>query len=225
MSFPSDAAVEAALRALGADRPAFWAPVIAAACRKHGIDTPQRVGAFLGNVMHETGGLRSIVESLNYARDALVRVFGATRGGEAMRRKLGRPPGSRVPLTEAQQAELANCVYGGDWGRRNLGNVQPNDGWFFRGKGLIQLTGRANHTRFAKMIGVDVVKLQELLETPEGAADSAAAFWAKANVNACVDCGDVEGARRLVNGGVLGLEEVRKHAAHASRVLLQTAVA
>jgi putative chitinase len=223
MTFPSDAAVEAALRALSAADPAGWAPVIAAACRKHGIDTPQRVAAFLANVFHETGGLRSIVENLNYANSALVGVFGATRGGEAARRGLGRPAGSKVALTEAQQQALANCVYGGAWGLKNLGNTQENDGWFFRGQGLIQITGRANHTRFAKLIGVDVVQLQKLLATRDGAADSAAAFWAKAGVNACVDCGDIAGARRLVNGGVLGLDEVREHFAKANSVLLKVA--
>lgn len=208
MAFPSDEAVKAALNVLPAADPAGWAPVIAAACRKHGIDTPKRVAAFLGNIVHESGGMRSLVENLNYPRDRLIAVFGASRGMTAKMQGLGRPDGSKVPLTEAQQQALANCVYGGAWGAKNLGNTHDNDGWYFRGKGLIQLTGRANHTRFARVLGIDVVQLQDLLVTREGAADAAAHFWIKAGCNGCADCGDDAGARRLVNGGSVGLEEV-----------------
>lgn len=207
MQYPSDTDVLAALRVVGARDAEGWAPHIGAACRAHGIDTPKRLALFLAQCSHETGGFKTLVESLNYSVQGLRATFGEHRisGGDCAR--LGRRPGERrVP--EARQREIANLIYGGEWGRKNLGNTQPNDGYFFRGKGLIQLTGRANHTKFAKAIGVDVVSLQAMLETKQGAAESAARFWAAKGVNAFADRGDVAGARRLVNGGELGLDEV-----------------
>jgi putative chitinase len=203
--FPQPEAVAGALRALGARDAAEWAPVLSAACLRHGITDAADVACFLANCSHETGRFRTLVESLNYAADRLCVVFGAHRITPAQAARYGRT--SRQP---ADERAIANIVYGGDWGRRNLGNTQPEDGFYFRGKGLIQLTGRANHTRFARAIGVDVVRLQALLETKQGAADAAAHFWAAQGCGACARCGDVAGARRIVNGGSLGLREVEE---------------
>lgn len=223
--FPSTKMVEAALRAMGVANVTLWGAVLAAACQKHGINTPARVAAFLANVGHESGGFSALVENLNYANDRLVAVFGGSRGGAAAAMKLGRPAGSSVPLTQAQQRLLACSVYGGPWGLKNLGNrLGTTDGWDRRGMGLIQLTGYANHLRFAKAIGVDVEALPALLTQPEGAADSAAAFWTQAGCNEAVDRADLTGARRLVNGGILGLEEVLRYTAKAKAALTATVV-
>jgi putative chitinase len=214
--FPTEAGVRAALDALKAASSATWATPLAAACQRHGINTPKRVAAFLANVCHETGGLRSTTENLNYTPDRLMALFGRSgRITASQAQQYGR-----TASHPANQEAIANTIYGGAWGLRNLGNTQPQDGWFFRGKGLIQLTGRANHTKFAKSIGVDVVKLQDLLATPEGAAESAAMFWAARNCNACADCGDHAGHRKLVNGGNLGLQEVVHGAGVALAALL-----
>lgn len=218
-AFPSVANIEAALKAIAANDPAGWAPVIATACAKYEINTPQRVANFLAQCSHESGGFKSLAENLNYSVDAILKIFGRHRISEADARRIGRKPGEKA-LPEERQQELANLIYGGEWGKKNLGNTQPNDGWFFRGSGLLQLTGRGNYTRFAQKIGVSVADLPNLLRTKEGAVDSAAAFWKQANVNGCVDCGDITGARRLVNGGALGLEEVKALTAKALKALV-----
>jgi putative chitinase len=102
---------------------------------------------FLGQVNHETGGFTSGRESLNYTVNALLTSFGRHRISESDARKFGR--GSETP---ANQKAIANAIYGGEWGRKNLGNTEPNDGFLFRGNGSIQLTGRANHQAFTNFI-------------------------------------------------------------------------
>lgn len=210
-TYPPDGAVQAALEAVGAVQPAEWAPIIGRACRAHEINSPLRVAHFIANACHETGKLKRLVESFDYTPARLKALFAPRRITMAQADALGRKPSERVVPLERQQ-RIANIIYGGEWGRRNLGNTQPNDGWYFRGKGLIQLTGRANHTRFAKAIETDVVRLQEMLETREGAAMSAASFWLKTGCNVPADAGACGVVRKLVNGGTLGLAEVLAYA-------------
>lgn len=221
--FPSAAVMERLLHALPASEPALWAAPLAAACREHGINTAQRVACFVANLIHESGGFRSLVENLNYGNDRLSAVFGPVRGIAAAAKGLGRPAGSKVPLTKEQQLKIADVVYGGLWGQKNLGNRPgTTDARDFIGRGLVQLTGRSNYERFAQAIGVPVETLPAMLETREGAANSAAAFWGSRACNACADCGDHAGARKLVNGGSLGLEEVEHLTDLALKALAQS---
>lgn len=203
---PKPAAIEptvAVLRALDWDKPDVWSAALTRACALRGIHTRLRLAAFLANVGHETNGGRRLVESLDYAPDRLRAVFGlrATPEAQACCRQDGRP---------ADQRALANILYGGEWGRRNLGNTMPDDGWRFRGRGLMQLTGRANYERFARMIGATLDDaFLRTLETPIGAAESAAHFWAAAGCNDAADKGDIARVRRIVNGGSVGLDDVQ----------------
>ena len=204
--------LSAVLRAVGVNPPdlAVWAGALAPAMERYEITTDDRRAMFLANVLHETGGLRSFVEGFNYAPARLMALFGkSNRISLADANRLGRRPGER-DISELRQAEIANLIYGGSWGRKNLGNHLPNDGWYFRGRGLIQLTGRSNHTRLARTIGTDVVKLQAMLDTPKGSAESACQFWHAAGCNDAADAGDLDEARRLVNGGFIGLDEVER---------------
>lgn len=92
----------------------------------------------------ETGGkMQPVTESLNYSVGRLRQVFGTHRITAEEARKYGRS-GSK----KADQRAIANTVYGGRWGRDNLGNVQPGDGWLYRGRGFAQITGRANYRKF-----------------------------------------------------------------------------
>jgi putative chitinase len=92
-------------------------------------------------VYHEVGGkMQPIRESMNYSVNGLLKTFGRHRISTADGRKYGRS-GSR----KADQVTIANIVYGGEWGRKNLGNTQPGDGWKYRGGGLPQDTGRRNY--------------------------------------------------------------------------------
>lgn len=203
---PSDAVVEptvALLRALDWASPDIWSAALTKACATHGIHTRDRLAAFLANVGHETNGGRRLVESLDYTPDRLRAVFGsrATPDAIAACRGVGKA---------ADQRAIANIVYGGEWGMKNLGNMLPDDGWTYRGRGLMQLTGRANYTRFATVhgAGLDAAFLRSL-ETPMGAAVSAAQFWASTGCNDHADRGDITRCRKIVNGGAIGLDEVK----------------
>ena len=92
----------------------------------------------------ETGGkMQPVRENLNYSVDGLLKTFGRHRISESDARKFGRSGGR-----PANQEAIANIIYGGEWGRQNLGNTHPGDGWKYRGGGLPQVTGRANFRKF-----------------------------------------------------------------------------
>jgi putative chitinase len=207
------------LARMGGDNAKVWAPLLRDVCAANGIDNDLRQSLFIATILTETSGLRHLVESFNYAATALPKVFGAMRISPFQARSLGRPAGSIVPVSQEKQQMIANIVYGGAWGLRNLGNTQPNDGWFFRGAGLIQLTGRANHTRFALMLGVPLVDLPALLSTPKGAADSAATFWRLRGCNQVADKNAIKTIRAMVNGGSNGLDDFTLNAAKVLSVL------
>jgi putative chitinase len=180
-----------------------WAAALAKPMQTHAIRGDRRVAAFLANIAHETGGGARLVESFDYTPERLAAVFGsrATPHALALCRRPGRP---------ALQADLADVLYGGEWGKRNLGNTEPGDGWRFRGRGAIQATGRANYMRLATMLGRSLEDLTAAMETRAGAAETAAKWWAWAGVNELADGGDIAVVRRRVNGGAVGLDDVRR---------------
>lgn len=92
-------------------------------------------------------------------------------------------------------------------GRADLGNTQAGDGSKFRGRGLLQVTGRANYKRVGDALGVDLVEYPELLEQPDLAAKSAAYFWSSHGLNEIADAGDFEKVTRRINGGLNGYAE------------------
>lgn len=92
-------------------------------------------------------------------------------------------------------------------GRKDLGNVIAGDGFKYRGRGLIQTTGRYNYEQTAKALGIDCVNNPELLSEPENAARSAAWWWQSHNLNRFADAGDIVGCSKKINGGTNGLEQ------------------
>lgn len=92
-------------------------------------------------------------------------------------------------------------------GRKDLGNTQQGDGPRYKGRGLIQVTGRANYHQLSKELGFDFLKLPEALEEPEWAAYSACWWWADRNLNDLADIGDFRKITRLINGGTNGYED------------------
>ncbi|OFV47558.1 glycoside hydrolase family 19 protein [Oligella sp. HMSC09E12] len=166
----------------------------------------------IAQIGHESGGFARLEENLNYrSADRLITVFGSRNG-------LDR---HKAYLLAGNPIEIANFVYGGEWGRRNLGNTQPNDGWFFRGGGLIQLTGRANYTKASKALGIDIVDLPDLVRKDKGIAAQAAMWWLWDNgLQAYFDADDVRGATRRINGGLNGLTDRINRLERAKKVLL-----
>jgi predicted chitinase len=116
----------------------------------------------LATAFHETGAkMLPNRENLNYSVAGLLNKFGRHRISRADAERLGRKPGEPA-LSQARQRAIANILYGGTWGRDNLGNTEPDDGWTYRGRGMDHCTGRANYRRTGAAIGVD------LLGNPDG---------------------------------------------------------
>lgn len=162
-----------------------------AAMDRFEINTPERVAMFLAQIGAESGGMRVVAENLNYRPERLAQVF-------------PKYFQNVNPAAYAHNPEkIANRVYANRMGN---GNEQSGDGWKFRGRGFIQLTGHDNYHRFAESMGMDIDSATHYLETPEGACMSAGWFWHTNNLNSFADNGDVQGATRRINGGYHGLE-------------------
>lgn len=170
---------------------------------KYQINTPLRKSHFMANCHNETGGFEVFEENLNYSTESLIKLFSRKRISLDDCKKYGRSK-----TKPANKEMIANILYGGEWGKLNLGNTQPNDGYYFRGRGAIQITGRRNYTAYFNAIK-EPLNPDKLLEL-KYALDSAGWFWQMAKVNALADKNDIAAVRKRVNGGSIGLEEVKE---------------
>lgn len=109
-------------------------------------------------------------------------------------------------------------------GREDLGNIHPGDGKKYKGRGLIQITGRTNYETISKAFGVDFISKPELLEDPEWAAKSACWWWATYGCNKLADTGVFEKTVKRINGGYNGLDDRKKHLARITHVLSEGVV-
>lgn len=160
------------------------------------------VAEFLPEVLHESAKLRVLEESLNYSVQGLLTTFEGRITPEQAQ-ACGRIAGCQ----SADQRAVANTIYGGPWGAANLGNiVSTSDGWTYRGRGIIQITGRANYKRVGELIGQDLVAVPDLLTQPRWALRACIAWWEDRIPDSML--GETTSIRRRVNGGVLGLREV-----------------
>jgi len=160
---------------------------------KYNMNTPERQAAFIGQCMHESGKFKALQENLNYSADRLHAVWP-----------------SRFPTVESAKPydrnpqKIANRVYGGRMGN---GTEETGEGYKYRGRGLIQLTGKDNYTNAAKALEADLVNNPDLVSEPKYAALTAGWFWNKRNLNVEADAKDYTGMTKKINGGVLGLAE------------------
>lgn len=159
------------------------------------INTPARQAAFLAQIGHESGQLSSVAENLNYSAERLAAVW-PTRY-----RTNGKPNALAMQIARNPQA-IANNTYANRMGN---GSVASGDGWKYRGRGLIQVTGKAGYQAAGRLLGLQLETSPELLEQPDNAALSAAAFWASNNLNALADAGDMRQITKIINGGYNGL--------------------
>ncbi|EOV6093216.1 glycoside hydrolase family 19 protein [Klebsiella aerogenes] len=192
---------------------ARWFPHITAAMKEFGITAPLDQAMFIAQMGHESGGFTRLVENLNYAAESLVPTFGKHRITAQQAAALGR-----TATQSANQRAIANLVYGGEWGERNLGNQVAGDGWKYRGRGLKQITGLSNYRKCGLALKRDLVTQPELLEQDENAARSAAWFFATSGC--LVYSGDVERITIIINGGKNGLDDRRRRFNLAKAVLV-----
>lgn len=136
---------------------------------KHGITSSKALANFMGQMQVESGNFSSMNEGLHYKPERLLEVFKGRNGINTLEQA--------KQVTSGTQQEIANKLYGGEWGKKNLGNTEPNDGWDFRGRGYIQLTGRDNYKKYGGMIGVDLIHHPEKAAEPEISAKIAMAYW------------------------------------------------
>ena len=183
----------------------FYEPLIAA-MEEFGIDSPARMAGFLAQCAHESGNFNAVRENLNYSADGLNKVFP----------KYFKNAGRNAQEYHRQPEKIANVVYANRMGN---GDEMSGDGWRFKGRGLIQLTGKTNYTLCGADLEVDLIEEPEYLETPEGAARSAGWYWWKNNLNSFADKNDIVGMTKRINGGTIGLEDRKKHYFHALEAL------
>jgi putative chitinase len=165
-----------------------------------------RAAAFVAQTAHESGGFNFVKENLNYSAKGLMGTFKKYFPTEDIAKQYERKP-----------EKIANRVYAN---RMSNGDEASGDGYRFCGRGLIQLTGRANYTKFAQDLGISIEETVAYLETPAGAVSSAGWFWDNNNLNSYCDKDDFVTLTKRINGGTIGLED-RQHHYHIALDLLQ----
>src|SRR5436190_4449696 len=189
-----------------------WTPALNAAMERFEITTPYRAAAFLAQVAHESGEFSRLTENLSYTAARLCAVWP-----------------NRFPTIEAAQPyernpeRLANYVYAKRLGN---GDVTTGDGWRFRGRGLIQLTGRGNYRSCGTALTLPLEAEPQRLESPLAAALAAAQFWQSRGLNHLADDQnddnddeDFISITKIINGGTAGLKSRQQYWARARAAL------
>jgi putative chitinase len=192
------------------DNPDNWYDALCELLPKYGITTERRVAHFLSQCAHESAGFKKLEENLNYSEKALRAVFG---------RYFGDAPKADAAEYARNPEMIANRVYNDTYRKYKMGNVNEGDGWRFRGRGLKQLTGRYNYTKFGESIGKTAEEASDYVATPAGAIESACWFWDTTKLNDIADTDNVVKMTKKINGGNIGLEDRQKRYAHALKVL------
>ena len=174
---------------------------------EYDIDTPKRVAAFMAQCGHESGGFTLMQENLNYSAKGLRCTFGKYFPNDEV-----------AKLYERKPQMIANRVYGNRMGN---GDEASGEGWYFRCRGIIQITGKNNYTKCSQSLFESNVLVENpdlLLET-EYAIHSACWFWSAARLNELADTGDMKTMTKRINGGYIGLEDRINHYNHAIEIL------
>ena len=180
-----------------------WLEPLTAAFQRFDISTPERQAAFIGQCAHESGDFKTLQENLNYSAKGLHATWPSRFASEAEAQPFHRNP-----------EKIANKVYSG-----RMGNTDEGDGWKYRGRGLIQLTGKDNYRLASDALGVDFVANPDLVLSKEYAALTAAWYWNKRGLNKEADAKDFTGMTKKINGGTIGLSDRVAHINTALTVL------
>jgi putative chitinase len=184
-----------------------WYEALCEILPDYDITSKERVAAFLAQCAHESGGFKAIKENLNYRPATLLALF---------KKYFDQPTAERYCAMPNKQEAIANRIYANRMGN---GPEESGDGYRYCGRGLIQLTGKDNYTRYAQSLEISVEEASEHLTTFEGCVQSACWFWEANNLNQYADKGDILMLTKRINGGTIGLEDRIKHYNHALHVL------
>lgn len=173
--------------------------------KKYEINTPNRIAGFFAQCGHESIDFTARSENLNYSLNGLCRVFKKYFPDENSAKPYARNP-----------ERIANKVYAN---RMENGNEASGDGYRYRGRGYIQLTGKANYKAFAKAIGKDLEDAVAYCETDRGALESALYFWGRENINQLCGKDDIVAMTKRINGGVNGLDDRKERYENIKKAL------
>lgn len=203
MSFEFNFTIEKLMSCISKNRePLLWYNAMNEYLPKFYITTPARVAGFVAQCQHESLDFTVLTENLNYGVKGLRNIFGKYFTSDDIARQYERKP-----------EMIANRVYAN---RMANGNEQSGDGWRFRGRGILQITGRENYTKCSLDLFNDhtLVENPDLVRTPEYSIITACWFWHKNNLNPICDKGDIVLLSKRINGGTIGLDDRIKHWNH-----------
>ena len=186
-----------------------WYEALVAVMPKYGINTERRAAHFISQCAHESNNFRSLQENLNYSEKALKAVFG---------RYFGDAPKANAAEYARNPEKIANRVYFDKYRKYKMGKTNEGDGWLFRGRGLKQLTGRENYTKFGASVNMTAEEAAEYVATPAGAVESACWFWDTKKLNNIADTDNVTKMTKVINGGNIGLADRQQRYAKAMEV-------
>ena len=186
----------------------YWYNALSQLLPDYEINNAKRIAAFIAQCSHESGGFTALEENLNYKAATLRKIFPKYFPTDEIANQYASMPN--------KQQAIANKVYANRMGN---GDESSGDGFKYKGRGLIQLTGKDNYTFFAGSLGISVEEAAEYMHTFEGAAQSACWFWETNNLNKFADAEDIKGMTKVINGGYLGLEDRQSHYNQFKRIL------
>ena len=187
-----------------------WVDALNETFQRFDISTPARQASFIGQCGHECANFKVLEENLNYRAATLLKLFALKPN-----RKWGFTP-EEATAYEKQPSRIANRIYGNRMGNRDEAS---GDGYRFRGRGCIQLTGHANYFHAGQACGEDFVMQPDLVATPKYAAMTAGWFWNTHKLNQFADRQDFTLMTKKINGGTIGLDDRIKHINHALDIL------
>ena len=185
---------------------AAWADAALEILPKYDINTANRIAGFFAQCGHESMNFTVLSENLNYRAETLEKLFS----------KYFSKAGRNAADYAKQPEKIANVIYASRMGN---GDTASGDGYRFRGRGVVQLTGRDNYTAFGKTVALSPEQVIDYVQTKKGALESACWYWNSRKINIACDEGDIVKMTKLVNGGTIGLEDRRKHYESALAVL------
>ena len=184
---------------------ADWVGPLNETFERFGIVTHNQQAMFIGQCSHECGNFRLLEENLNYKAATLMKLWP---------RRF--PTLEKANEYSGNPKKIANSVYSSRMGNRD---ENSGDGFRFRGRGIIQLTGHSSYFHCGKALGVDFVANPDLVSSPKYAALSGGWFWSTHNLNSPADALDYTKVTKIINGGTIGLDDRIKHVQQALAVL------
>jgi len=182
-----------------------WSEPLTTTFTTFGISDAKEQAAFIGQCSHECNHFKTLEENLNYSPHTLQQLFGHKFKPE------------EIPLYAHHAERIANRIYANRMGNRD---ESSGDGYRFRGRGCIQLTGHDSYWHFGQAVQKDFLTEPDLVATPMYAALSAGWFWKTHGCNELAEAQNEEGLCKRINGGLFGLEERNQLTQHALAVLM-----